>query len=115
LLVRPDEAKDLQHRDVAIVTDEGSHQKIVEIEVRGKRGAARQSRSGSPSIRMREFLPLVLKGGRSPTAGASHRKIDLTPVLGADRLVIETDRLWGWIFSSRGSARCPAAMSPITR
>jgi integrase len=36
--LRPDEAKNLQHRDVAIVTDEGSRQKILEIDVRGKRG-----------------------------------------------------------------------------
>src|SRR5208283_173818 len=51
---------------------------------------------------MREFLRLVLQGGRSPTAGASRRKLGLTPVVwGAKRLVIATDRLWGWIFSSR--------------
>jgi integrase len=36
--LRPDEAKNLQHRDVAIVMDEGSREKILEIEVRGKRG-----------------------------------------------------------------------------
>ncbi len=36
--LRPDEAKNLQHRDVAIVTDEGSGDRILEIEVRGKRG-----------------------------------------------------------------------------
>ena len=36
--MRPDEAKNLQHRDVEIVTDEWSGEKILEIEVRGKRG-----------------------------------------------------------------------------
>ena len=36
--LRPDEAKNLQHRDVQIVTDEWSGDKILEIEVRGKRG-----------------------------------------------------------------------------
>jgi integrase len=36
--LRPDEAKNLQHRDVEIVIDEGSGQEILEIEVRGKRG-----------------------------------------------------------------------------
>jgi integrase len=36
--MRPDEAKNLQHRDVTIVTDPGSGQEILEIEVRGKRG-----------------------------------------------------------------------------
>jgi integrase len=36
--LRPDEAKNLQHRDVRIVEDEGSGERILEIEVRGKRG-----------------------------------------------------------------------------
>ena len=36
--LRPDEAKNLQHRDVTIVTDDAMGEKIFEIEVRGKRG-----------------------------------------------------------------------------
>lgn len=36
--LRPDEAKNLQHRDVSIVTDEATGERILEIEVRGKRG-----------------------------------------------------------------------------
>ena len=36
--LRPDEAKNLQHRDVTINTDEPTGEKILEIEVRGKRG-----------------------------------------------------------------------------
>ncbi len=36
--LRPDEAKNLQHRDVAIVEDEATGDRILEIEVRGKRG-----------------------------------------------------------------------------
>lgn len=36
--LRPDEAKNLQHRDVAIVIDDATGQRILEIEVRGKRG-----------------------------------------------------------------------------
>lgn len=36
--LRPDEAKNLQHRDVAIVEDGPRGQRILEIEVRGKRG-----------------------------------------------------------------------------
>jgi len=36
--LRPDEAKNLQHRDVTIVMDDGSRERILEIEVRGKRG-----------------------------------------------------------------------------
>ncbi|HEY4942360.1 MAG TPA: hypothetical protein VII56_13110 [Rhizomicrobium sp.] len=36
--LRPDEAKNLQHRDVEIVLDEATKKRILEIEVRGKRG-----------------------------------------------------------------------------
>ena len=36
--LRPDEAKNLQHRDVQIVVDEATDERILEIEVRGKRG-----------------------------------------------------------------------------
>ncbi|WP_210386775.1 site-specific integrase [Rhizobium dioscoreae] len=36
--LRPDEAKQLQHRDVTIVEDPDSRERILEIEVRGKRG-----------------------------------------------------------------------------
>ncbi len=36
--LRPDEAKNLQHRDVTIVEDESTGERILEIEVRGKRG-----------------------------------------------------------------------------
>ncbi len=36
--LRPDEALRLEYRDVAIVTDEDTQQRILEIEVRGKRG-----------------------------------------------------------------------------
>lgn len=36
--LRPDEAKNLQHRDVSIVIDDATGEKILEIEVRGKRG-----------------------------------------------------------------------------
>lgn len=36
--LRPDEAKNLQHRDIEIVEDEDTNERILEIEVRGKRG-----------------------------------------------------------------------------
>ena len=36
--LRPDEAKNLQHRDVAIAKDRATGERILEIEVRGKRG-----------------------------------------------------------------------------
>ena len=36
--LRPDEAKNLQHRDVTVVQDRDTDERILEIEVRGKRG-----------------------------------------------------------------------------
>jgi len=36
--LRPDEARNLQHRDVTIALDSGTSERILEIEVRGKRG-----------------------------------------------------------------------------
>jgi integrase len=36
--LRPDEAKNLQHRDVTVVKDEATDERILEIVVRGKRG-----------------------------------------------------------------------------
>ena len=36
--LRPDEAKNLQHRDVEVVYDEATRQNILELEIRGKRG-----------------------------------------------------------------------------
>jgi len=36
--LRPDEAKNLQHRDVKVVKDRATGQRILEIDVRGKRG-----------------------------------------------------------------------------
>lgn len=38
--LRPDEASNLEHRDVEIVIDDETGQRILEIEVRGKRGVA---------------------------------------------------------------------------
>jgi integrase len=55
--LRPDEAKRLQYRDVTIVTDESTSQRILEIEVRGKRGVGYcKSMPGAvkPFERMRE-------------------------------------------------------------
>ena len=37
-VLRPDEARNLQHSDVAIVEGDATRETILEIEVRGKRG-----------------------------------------------------------------------------
>jgi len=55
--LRPDEASRLEFRDVAIVTDEATGERILEIEVRGKRGVGYcKSMTGAvmPFIRLRK-------------------------------------------------------------
>jgi integrase len=55
--LRPDEAIRLEYRDVAIVTDEATGERILEIEVRGKRGVGYcKSMTGAvmPFIRLRK-------------------------------------------------------------
>ncbi len=49
--LRPDEALRLEFRDVAIVTDEATGKRILEIEVRGKRGVGycKSMPGGSPA------------------------------------------------------------------
>lgn len=44
--LRPDEAKNLQHRDVKVVQDRDTNQRILEIEVRGKRRRLLQKHAG---------------------------------------------------------------------
>lgn len=62
--VRPDEAARLEYRDVKIVEDEGSHETILEIEVRGKRGVGYcKSTSGA----VKPFQRLVERNKPQPT------------------------------------------------
>ena len=62
--LRPDEANQLEYRDVKIVEDEGSHETILEIEVRGKRGVGYcKSTSGA----VRPFQRLVERNKPQPT------------------------------------------------
>ncbi|WP_244600702.1 hypothetical protein [Agrobacterium sp. LAD9] len=54
--LRPDEAKQLQHRDVTIVVDPDSRERILEIEVRGKRGIGwRKSMPGA----VKPYVPAI--------------------------------------------------------
>lgn len=62
--LRPDEASRLEFRDVAIVTDEATGERILEIEVRGKRGVGYcKSTSGA----VRPFLRLKKRNDPQPT------------------------------------------------
>jgi integrase len=62
--LRPDEASRLEYRDVKIVDDAGSHETILEIEVRGKRGVGYcKSTSGA----VKPFQRLVERNKPQPT------------------------------------------------
>jgi integrase len=87
--LRPDEAKRLQFRDVAIVTDEATGERILEIEVRGKRGVGHcKSMPGAvePFKRRRER-----DGGdaKNPVFGPIQREL-LNSIL--DELDLKLDR-----------------------
>jgi integrase len=62
--LRPDEANRLEYRDMKTVTDEGTKETILEIEVRGKRGVGYcKSVSGA----VRPFERLVERNNPQPT------------------------------------------------
>ena len=111
--LRPDEAKRLQFRDVAIVTDEATRERILEIEVRGKRGVGycksmpgavlpfkrrRAASTGAPDERIfgeiqRELLNAILgelnlkfdrDGNRRTAYSLRHTYICLRLMEGAD-------------------------------
>lgn len=67
--LRPDEAKNLQHRDVAIVEDEATGETILEIEVRGKRGVG-YCKSMPSAVRPYQRL----LGRAKPVQGESRRE-----------------------------------------
>ena len=71
--LRPDEAARLQYRDVTNVTDQDSGERLLEIEVRGKRGVGYcKSMKGAiqPFLRMQKRhsgKPTDLIFGKTPT------------------------------------------------
>ena len=67
--LRPDEAENLQHPDVAIVDDEATGETILEIEVRGKRGVGY---SKSVPSAVRPYQRLV--GRAKPVQAESRRE-----------------------------------------
>ena len=73
--LRPDEAARLEFRDVAIVTDEATSERILEIEVRGKRGVGYcKSTAGAvlPFQRLKNRTKPATKAEK--LAGASNEK-----------------------------------------
>jgi integrase len=89
--MRPDEAGNLQHRDVTVVTDPGSVQEILEIEVRGKRGIGFcKSTTGA----VRPYQRLLYRP--KPKRGMQTRnrsKLNPNPVL-PDELPQPTDKVF---------------------
>ena len=71
--LRPDESSRLEFRDVAIVTDEATGERILEIEVRGKRGVGYcKSMTGA-------VMPFErLRNRNKPKANAKSKKPELT-------------------------------------
>jgi len=71
--LRPDESSRLEFRDVAIVTDEATGERILEIEVRGKRGVGYcKSMTGA-------VMPFErLRNRTKPKANAKSKKPELT-------------------------------------
>lgn len=68
--IRPDEAFNLQHRDIQIIHDEGTGERILLIEVRGKRGVG-YCKSTANAVRPYERLrdrpkPVEQKAGETP-------------------------------------------------
>ena len=79
--LRPDEAKHIQFRDVSIVLDEDTNERILEIEVRGKRGVGWcKSMPGAvkPFERLCDRLRLVRENGTSPAGKEQERQLPKT-------------------------------------
>jgi integrase len=71
--LRPDEARNLQHRDVTIVDDEGTGERILEIEVRGKRGVG-FCKSMPSAVRPYERLLARAKPGKTESRRERQRR-----------------------------------------
>jgi integrase len=87
--LRPDEASNLQYRDVSIILDEATNERILQIEVRGKRGVGFcKSMPGA----VHPFIRLRKRNNPEPTDiifGPVQREL-LNAVL--DELDLKTDR-----------------------
>ncbi|WP_340316175.1 site-specific integrase [Rhizorhabdus argentea] len=71
--LRPDEARNLEHRDVEIVEDDATGERILEIEVRGKRGVG-YCKSMAGAVRPYERLLARPKPGQHETRREAQRR-----------------------------------------
>ncbi|MBH5373371.1 tyrosine-type recombinase/integrase [Bradyrhizobium glycinis] len=76
--LRPDEAKNLQHRDITIVEEGRKGDRILEIEVRGKRGVGYCKSTPSAVL---PYERLLTRPKYVPQGKARERKKNLRPVL----------------------------------
>lgn len=73
--LRPDEAFNLQHRDVTVVTDDATGSEILEIEVRGKRGVGHcKSMPGAVRVYQRLLARAKPVQGETRRQGQRRRK-----------------------------------------
>ncbi len=77
--LRPDEAKNLQHRDVVIAEDDATGERILEIEVRGKRGVG-YCKSMPSAVRPYERLLNRAKPNRDLSEEERKAKLRKLPV-----------------------------------
>jgi integrase len=78
--LRPDEANNLQHRDVTIVKDDASGERILEIEVRGKRRVG-YCKSTPKAVHPHERLmnrPIWVPQGRKPRSKKAIKAAEAT-------------------------------------
>jgi integrase len=87
--LRPDEAKNLQHRDVTIAEDRVTGERILEIEVRGKRDVG-YCKSMPGAVRVYERLLNRPKSAPEAKAGADGAAI----VVPATKLPLPTDHVF---------------------
>jgi len=94
--LRPDEARNLQHRDVEVVEDDATGERILVIEVRGKRGVG-YCKSMPSAIRPYERLlnrPKPLQGETRRQRQRRHREGGLAPEPPKNELPQPTDHVF---------------------
>jgi len=94
--LRPDEARNLQHRDVSIVVDDATGEKILEIEVRGKRGVGYCKSTPSAVLPYRRLIARPLPGLPQGKRARKRRgeSIDTPPIQEEARYPQPTDHVF---------------------
>ena len=93
--LRPDEAARLEFRDVVIVDDDASAERILEIEVRGKRGVG-YCKSMPGAVRPFERLRDRPRQAPDDKAGVPPKRKGVSRGGGADKILPKpTDRIFG--------------------